>query len=211
MDQDHPTKPGDRGGHDGDTGGVRVVDRRWWARGETGADEGQAARLKPTYVEELEQRLADKDAELRQTIEKYREAAGEFEQARVRIRRDVLKDLERSKRAILADLLEVVDNLDRAIDAGRAAAGAPALLEGVELVRDQFLAKLAGHGVRHMEAAGQPFDPARHEALTTVPTSDPAGDGLIEAVITHGYLVGDEVLRPAAVAVRKLTPHATGD
>jgi molecular chaperone GrpE len=183
---------------------VKVVDRRWWARdADESAPKDSGSTLKPTYVEELEQQLAEKDRQLQSTIAKYREASGEFEQARARIRKDVMKDLERSRRAILADLLEVVDNLDRAIQAAREVSGSEALVQGVELVRSQFLSKLAAHGVSRYDPAGQQFDPSRHEAIVMMPTGDPAEDGTIGAVISPGYMVADEVLRPASVAVKK--------
>jgi len=181
---------------------IHVVDRRWWARGETAA--GAAADEsfdKPTYVQELEARMAAKDEELRATLVRYREANAEFEQARARMRRDVAREVERGTRAVLADLLDIVDNLDRAIEAARAAGSDPALLQGVELVRAQFLAKLDGHGVRPLDAAGRPFDPSCHEAATMVPVTDPAQDGMVVGVIRRGYAVRDEVLRPAVVAV----------
>ena len=182
--------------------GIQVVDRRWWARGETAA--GGAADEpfeKPTYVQELEARVAAKDEELRATLTRYREANAEFEQARARMRRDVAREVERGSRAVLADLLDVVDNLDRAIDASRANLSDPALLQGVELVRAQFLAKLDGHGVRPLDAVGRRFDPSLHEAVTTVPVGDPAQDGVFVGVIRQGYAIRDEVLRPAVVAV----------
>jgi molecular chaperone GrpE len=181
---------------------IQVVDRRWWARGETAAG-GSAVEPfeKPTYVQELEARVAAKDEELRATLTRYREANAEFEQARARMRRDVAKEVERGAKAVLADLLDVVDNLDRAIEAARSAGSDPPLLQGVEMVRAQFLAKLDGHGVRPIDAAGWPFDPACHEAAATVPVADPSQDGIVVGVIRQGYAVRDEVLRPAIVAV----------
>jgi molecular chaperone GrpE len=181
---------------------IQVVDRRWWARAE--AERGAAAAEpleKPTYVQELEARMAAKDEELRATLSRYREANAEFEQTRARLRRDVAREVERGTRAVLADLLDVVDNLDRAIEAARVAGSGPALLQGVELVRAQFLTKLDGHGVRPLDAAGRRFDPSLHEAATTVPVSDPAQDGVIVGIIRQGYAIRDEVLRPAVVAV----------
>jgi molecular chaperone GrpE len=181
--------------------GIHVVDRRWWARGEPAAGEADAPFEKPSYVQELEARVAAKDEELRATLARYREANAEFEQARARLRRDVAKEVERGSRAVLADLLDVVDNLDRAIESGRTASPGSALVQGVELVRAQFLAKLEGHGVRPLDASGQRFDPSRHEAATTVPVHDPAQDGVVVGVIRQGYTIRDEVLRPAVVAV----------
>jgi molecular chaperone GrpE len=74
------------------------------------------------------------------------------------------------------------------------------------MVRQQFLAKLDGFGVKRIAAEGAPFDPLLHEAVATVPSSDPAADGRVVGVVTHGYRIGDEVLRPALVAVGKTGP-----
>lgn len=185
---------------------VKVVDRRWWAKGEGAeprTDNGGSGSLKPTYVEELERQVAEKDRQIQEYIAKYRQASQEFEDSRLRLRREISKEIERGRREILADLLEVVDNLDRAIDSARQAASPEALLQGVEMVRRQFLSKLEGLGVKRIEAEQQPFDPALHEAISTVPAPSPDRDGMVVGVIRHGYRIGEDVLRPASVAVAK--------
>ena len=179
---------------------VRVVDRRWWAQGD-GERPSEEPSLKPSYVEELERRLAEKDAELAATIAKYRGAAAEFDEARARLRKEVAKDVERGRRTLLVELLDVVDNLDRALDAAREAGATDSLGKGVEMVHQQFLARLEGFGVVRMAALDGPFDPALHEAVTTVPVNDSARDHVVVGIVRHGYTIGDEVLRPALVAV----------
>jgi molecular chaperone GrpE len=190
---------------------VKVVDRRWWARGDDGGAPRADASQKPTYVEELERKAADAEKQAHEYLSKYRQAAQEFEDARARMRKELAKDAERSRRDVLVSLLEVVDNLDRAIDAAKKAprpgqtsgdAGDP-LLQGVEMVQQQFLAKMDGFGVTRIDALGSEFDPSLHEAVTAVPASDPSTDGRVVGVIAHGYRIGDEVLRPALVAVGK--------
>ncbi|HEX2458231.1 MAG TPA: nucleotide exchange factor GrpE [Vicinamibacterales bacterium] len=184
---------------------VKVVDRRWWANpeGAAAADAGTSTSLKPTYVEELERQLAEKDRIAQEYIAKYRQAASEFDEARLRLRREISKDVERARREVLSEMLEILDNLDRAVDAAGNAASPDALLQGVDMVRRQFLAKLEGLGVKRIEAASQRFDPALHEAITMVPVSSPDQDGMILGVIRHGYRIGEDVLRPAGVAVGK--------
>ena len=96
------------------------------------------------------------------------------------MRKELAKDAERNRRDVLVSLLEVVDNLDRAIDAAKKACRhgqrreADPLLQGVEMVQQQFLAKLDGFGVKRIDALGAAFDPLLHEAVTSVPAADDA-------------------------------------
>jgi molecular chaperone GrpE len=188
---------------------LRVVDRRWWARSQENADSDAPADergdRKPTAVEALEQQLTDKTAQLQSVLTEHRRALDEFEQIKARMRREVGREVERGKRAVLAELLEVLDNLDRAIAAARETpASVDTLLRGVELVRDQFLAKLEAFGVVRIDAVGQPFDATIHDAVSMAPVTDAAQDGRVVAVAKEGYAIGDELLRPATVVVGRL-------
>ena len=186
---------------------IKVVDRRWWANPEGNAvsDPGTgSSRPKPTYVEQLEQQLAEKDRQSQEFLAKYRQASAEFEEARLRLRREIAKDIDRARREVILEMLEVLDNLDRAITSARESGAADtALLQGVELVRRHFLSKLESLGVRPIDAIGQHFDPALHEAVTTLPAAVPDQDGLVVGVVRSGYSIGEQVLRPASVAVAK--------
>lgn len=180
---------------------LKVTDRRWWARGEeTPAEGATEPKLKPTYIEELEERLAAKDLELQQILARYRAAADEFDQARVRLRKEITKDVERSRRALLVSFLDVLDNIDRALAAAADRPEDP-LAKGVSLVAQQFLGVLEGLGVTRVDPLGSPFDPSRHEAVATAPAGNGVPVGQIVGVIRPGYVMGDEVLRPAMVAV----------
>jgi molecular chaperone GrpE len=183
---------------------VKVVDRRWWVNQDNEAPrEDTRGSGKPTYVEELERQVAEKDKQIQEYLAKYRGAAAEFEEARLRLRREISKDIERNRRDILADLLDVVDNLDRALDATRQGGSLDSLVQGVEMVRRQFLQKLEGFGVKRIDSDQQPFDPTLHEAISSVPAQSPEQDGIVVGTVRTGYRIGDEVLRPAAVAVAK--------
>jgi molecular chaperone GrpE len=182
---------------------LKVTDRRWWARAEGAPAAADEPKLKPTYIEELEARIAAKDAEIQQLLAKYRGASDEFDQARARLRKEVTKDVERGRRQMLVSFLDVLDNLDRALtavgDADAAATGG-GLVQGVALVRQQFLATLEGFGVTRVDPMGASFDPERHEAVSTVSAAG-VPSGQVVGVVRPGYLIGDEVLRPAMVAV----------
>jgi molecular chaperone GrpE len=186
---------------------VKVVDRRWWARDADGDAQAsaQGSSLKPTYVEELERTVAEKDQQVQEYLSKYRQAAQEFEDARARMRKELARDAERNRREVLVSLLDVLDNLDRAVESARQAGTSQddPLLQGVDLVRRQFLAKLEGFGIRRIDTEGASFDPLLHEAVSAVPVDDENDEGRIVGVVRSGYRIGDEVLRPALVAVAK--------
>jgi molecular chaperone GrpE len=96
--------------------------------------------------------------------------------------------------------LEVLDNLDRALASACDRADDP-FVQGVSMVQQQFVGVLDGLGVSRINPLGQPFDPTRHEAVATTPGSPDIPEGQIVGVVRPGYLIGDEVLRPAMVAV----------
>lgn len=182
-------------------GDIRVVDRRWWARENGGGDDAPAG--KPSYIEDLERQLADKDDLLKDAAARCQAAVAELERTRERLRREAAKDIGREVRRVLASFLDVVDNLDRAV-AVRPPDGAGwegSVLQGVGLVREQFLAALECHGVTRFDAAREPFDPTRHDALSTAPVADAAQDNVVVEVVKPGYLMDGEVLRPASVTV----------
>lgn len=179
---------------------LKVTDRRWWARGDEAPAAAEEPKLKPSYVEELEARISAKDAELQQLLVKYRGAADEFDQARARLRKELSKDVERGRRSLIISFLEVLDNLDRALDAAADRANDP-LVQGVALVHQQFLATLEGLGVTRLSPMGQPFDHERHEAVASVSAGPDTPPGTVVGIIKPGYLIGDDVLRPAQVAV----------
>jgi molecular chaperone GrpE len=213
-------------GSDSKSPRMRVVDRRWWARESVpeGTEPIEATGVrKPSYVEELEERVAQLGAELRQLTEERRRSVDEFDQARQRLRREQSRDVERARRAVITSLLDVLDNLDRAVTAGRdvldrsgdeLATGektaarlqaATNMARGVELVREQFRSALQALGVTRLPALDQPFDAERHEAVTTAPVTDASREGHVVAVIKEGYTIGDEILRPASVVVGRMT------
>jgi molecular chaperone GrpE len=134
---------------------------------------------------------------------RIRELEQEMSRSRERIEREAQKDAEQVVRRVLVQFLDVLDDLDRAIAAARSGQHAVAVLEGIELVRKRFLSKLQAMGIEHRPALGERFDPNLHEAVATVPVRDAAQDNRIIDVLQEGYAIGDDLLRPARVAVGK--------
>ena len=182
---------------------VKVVDRRWWANQDADAPREDTRGVGQTDLCRGARAAAGREGQTDPGVPaKYRQAAAEFEEARLRLRREISKDVERSRREILSDLLEVVDNLDRAMDR-RAAARPEALVQGVEMVRRQFLAKLEGFGVKRIDVENQPLRPHAPRGDQQRPGRLPRPGRPHRRHRPPGYRIGDEVLRPAAVAVAK--------
>lgn len=154
-------------------------------------------------VEELNALLAKKDAELAKAGERADHAYAEIEAAGKRLAAASAKELEQRTRNLLESFLPVIDDLDRAIAAAKPKPDAADVVEGLGLVRRGVLTRLGQFGVVHAPALGETFDPLRHEAMAMVPVSDPAQDGRVIDVMREGYLIGDDTLRPAGVAVGK--------
>ncbi len=181
--------------------GFKFFDKRFWATEGQWEDE-EPSSDKPTYVEELERRVAEAEARLAEYIRAYKEKTEvEWAQVRQRLEREAEREVDRRVRRIVADLLEVLDNLDRTLDSARQARSLDALLEGVAMVRDQFLAKLQAQGLEPIEAQGKTFDPSEHEAAAMVSVSDPSLGGKVVDILRPGYRFQGSLLRPALVRV----------
>jgi molecular chaperone GrpE len=132
--------------------------------------------------------------------------AAEFENWKKRARKEQDDAAGRAREGVLKEMLEVIDNLERAVSAyGDGAGGGkpvdgPAILKGVGLVLRLFQGKLERFDVRAVPAKGEPFDPHVHEAISRVETADvPAGH--VAAELQRGYRIGDRLLRPSMVTV----------
>jgi molecular chaperone GrpE len=183
-----------------------VNDKRFWVTRETegnGQKSGATAPTSrmPTYIEKLEEQLQEKDRLLRTHVAATRR---EQEELRRRLGRDLEQRLELAAGNLLTDFLPVLDNLDRALQSATQQPNLEALLEGIQLVRTQFLNVLARHGLQPLHRQGQTFDPHLDEAVTTVEVTDPRQHNLILQEWEKGYTLHDKDLRPAKVAVGKL-------
>jgi len=127
--------------------------------------------------------------------------AAEFDNYRKRIDRERRDQSESAASSMLAEILPVVDNLERALQApsGPEAAGYRA---GVELILRQLADLLRKRGVTPIDVVGADFDPRFHQAVSQE-TSDAHRDGEVMEELQRGYMLGDRLLRPAMVKVAK--------
>jgi molecular chaperone GrpE len=166
----------------------------------------------PVDPDELGRRVAELEAELAAAREEARQAHDRW----VRERADLDNQKKRAARerqdavrygneTLVRDLLPVIDNLERAIAAAGGGGNGKPLVEGVELVMKAFLDALQRHGVERVTAAGERFDPARHEAVAYVESDAHDAQQVIEEH-QSGYRLNDRLLRPAMVTVSKGRP-----
>jgi molecular chaperone GrpE len=163
---------------------------------EEGNDGGAGARTrKDDAVARLEKEIAALNDRLLRT-------AAEFDNYRKRTERERAELPLRARAEVVSRLLEIIDDLER-VAAYDDDTSAHALLEGVRLV-DKKLGRLVhGWGLQVVDPAGQSFDPETMEAMMTVPAAHPEEDEVVADVFQKGYRLGDSLIRPARVRVKK--------
>jgi molecular chaperone GrpE len=159
---------------------------------ETGAAEGTLAALR-----EARDALAREAAEAQ---ERHLRALADFDNYRKRVAREREDWSRQAQEQLLREILPVLDNFDRALQAPARPGSDPGFRQGVELIHRDFLAALERLGVRPFAAVGQAFDPGRHEAVGRVERAD-VDDQTVVAETLRGYVFQERVLRPAQVVV----------
>jgi molecular chaperone GrpE len=149
-------------------------------------------------VQELLARLQDAERKREEVLDDLRRVAADFDNYRKRVAREQTQLYARAGERIVAKLLPVLDDLERALDAAEHHEEAK-VLEGVGMTKDALAGVLASEGVEEIDADG-PFDPHVHEALLTQP-AEGVESGHVVQVVQRGYRLGDVVLRPARVVV----------
>ena len=155
----------------------------------------------PASVEALTKEVAEARDKMLRTL-------AEMENLRQRTRREVADAKTYGITGFARDVLDIADNLQRALDAvpaeARAAAdpGLKALIEGVELTERSLLNALEKNGVKKFDPAGQKFDPNYQQAMFEVPDAS-VPSGTVVQVVQAGFMIGERVLRPALVGVSK--------
>jgi molecular chaperone GrpE len=145
----------------------------------------------------LEERLAFAEAEANTHLNDLKRLAAEFENYRKRVAREQEALSTRAAERLVKELLPIVDDLERALEAAEEHQEAK-LEEGVRLVQRQLASVLEREGLAEIETNGK-FDPHVHEALLARPAD--AEEGSVLEVLQKGYRLGDRVLRPARVIV----------
>ena len=195
---------------------LRVTDRRRIYLDDEGTEraneEVEQPNLKPSYVEELEQRTKAAERQVQEVQARFdqlrQQLQRETDETRQRLNRSADERAASEKGKFIATLLPVMDNLNRAIEAAAIAEEVPrAIVEGLRGIATSFQSALSNAGVEPLVSVGEEFDPELHEAVDTAETSSEM-DGRVIEEYSRGFRMGDRLLRPARVKVGRASGQA---
>jgi molecular chaperone GrpE len=153
----------------------------------------------------IQEEMALLEQQLQQMRDRYVRAVADLDNARKRARQAIAEARQQAIDGVLLDLLLLVDNFERALESVSpdrdVSAETKAVHDGVDLIYRQFLSALERRGVKPIQALGEPFDPALHEAVAQVPVEDDQEEGTVVLEVQKGYVRGHHVLRPSRVGV----------
>lgn len=159
-------------------------------------------------MQELMQGLAQKTQEAAEANEKYLRTYADFDNYRKRMQRDLADFRLYANEQLAQELLPVIDHLGLALKHAGVEENVQGLQQGVELVYKQLRDVLEKFGIKSFESQGEPFDPAKHDAIMQVERADVPANRVVQ-VLNEGYLYHDKVLRHAKVGVSKRPTEET--
>jgi molecular chaperone GrpE len=158
----------------------------------------------PNDTEELKNLVAQKTKEAQENYDRYLRLAAELENIKKRQEREVAELRQFANENLLKELVPVLDNLERALEHGRQSEAPEALMEGLDLVNQDFLKVLGRFGVTPINSVGERFDPAYHHAVMEEEAPE-VEDQTVLKELQKGYLLQNRLLRPAMVVVSRNT------
>ncbi len=177
-----------------------------------GLEPGEEPALEPPpeagEAEQLQRRARLAEDRLTEVLTAYRQVKTENEGFRERVTRDVERQFNRRHEKLLLKFIDILDNLDRALEAAEKTYAGNPLIEGLILVRTQLLQTLRQEGLERIPVLGLPYDPAMSEAVGTQPVDDPEHDHVVVREVLRGYRLHGRVARASRVFVGK---HASAD
>jgi len=152
-------------------------------------------------AEQFERRARLAEDRLTEVLAAYRQVKTENEGFRDRVTRDVERQFERRHEKLLLKFIDILDNLDRALEAAEQTYAGNPLIEGLILVRTQLLQTLQQEGLERIPVLGLPYDPAFSEAVSTQVVEDPEHDHVVVREMLRGYRLHGRVARASRVVV----------
>ena len=150
-------------------------------------------------------RISELERDLTMERDKMLRLAAEFDNYRKRMMRERLDAEARGKADLVKDILDPIDDIARFAHVDPSVTDSTTLVEGVAMVERKLDKTLRTAGLEPVNPVGEPFDPARHEAVGTEPAPAPEEDGTVGRVYQIGYTFKGQLLRPARVVIRQHT------
>jgi molecular chaperone GrpE len=169
------------------------------------ADDGPTQEELERSLEEelaaLSDRLAEQERVAAENHDKFMRALADLDNYRRRARQELEEVRLYGNEALLSNLLGVMDNLERALQAAESTQNFEALLDGVSLTHKQLLETLGKSGLQPIESVGKPFDPSLHEAIMQVEAGEGQEPNTVVEELRRGYTLNGRVLRASLVKV----------
>jgi len=158
---------------------------------------GQEAETPPAP----EQKITELETQLADTRDQLLRKAAEFENFRKRMNQEKQSSIEYANQSLLMDIVPIIDDFERAIQAGESSTDYTGLLEGLKMIEKRLASQLeAKWGLKRFNSAGELFDPNLHEALMMEKSPD-VTEATVHEDFSRGYMLKDRVIRAAKVKV----------
>jgi molecular chaperone GrpE len=148
-------------------------------------------------IDQLRAELEDERAKAQSYYQSWQRAAADYQNFKRRVEQDRSEAARFANASLIINMLPMLDDLERALKSVDAHVASLTWVDGIRLIYRKFQALLEMAGVEEIEADGQIFDPAQHEAVSQAPGED----NKVVSVVQKGYRLGDRVIRPAMVVV----------
>lgn len=153
-------------------------------------------------IEKLKQQLKEKENELTEYVDTLQRLQAEFENFRKRIVKEQNRFIYIANKDLIKKLLPIIDNFERAISSKKNKDEVKKIIDGISIIYNEFGQILKKEGVKELYPKGEMFDPRYHDAIMHV-ESDKYEEGTVLEVLQKGYLLNDNLLRPATVKISK--------
>lgn len=167
------------------------------------ADRASAADTDVEKTDSREEEIAKLQQQIDELKDKYLRQVADFDNLRKRAAKERLETIQTAGREVIAELLPVLDDSERAAKQLETAQDVAALKEGLNLVFNKLRTTLQSKGLKPMESVGQDFNPEFHEAITEIPAPTEEQKGKVVAEVEKGYYLNDKIIRFAKVVVGK--------
>ncbi len=168
---------------------------------EAAATEEESKEPELSEVEKLAKDLEDAKAELEKQKKEYLFLLAEFDNFRKRTLKEKSDLVKNAAEKAMLDILPVVDDFERALQAMHDSSDLESVKEGVDLIYNKFVKYLENNGVKAIDSNNADFNTEFHEAVTTFPASDESLKGKVIDTVQKGYMINDKVLRHSKVVV----------